>query len=279
MPQGSITTLYSTVCTTCGGYHNVSETNIFTDEEMNMLIDGVLTGIYSAGSLPAWYYERTAEALFSGVEAGFGSNLFELSLGGTDYALLAELRTNIYVFSAAKTYQQVRDMSDLLVTYKDRPDLFKKEAKKIFQDYNTPKGANYLSAEYQTAKSSARSAKNWQRIESDKGVLEILEYQTVGDSRVRPEHAELDGIKRPVDDSFWNNYYPPNGWRCRCDVLQHEEGDITSLKGFKQPESVPESFMMNSGKDRLIFSEKHPYFKVKRGDKQLAMDNFNLPLP
>ena len=51
-------------------------------------------------------------------------------------------------------------------------------------------------------------------------LLPMLTYQTVGDGRVRPEHAMLDEISRPVGDKFWNTYFPPNGWNCRCTVLQ-----------------------------------------------------------
>lgn len=275
----SITTTYNSQCRVCGGISNEYNANIFTPEEIADLIHGVEMGIYTTDNLPLWYYEKTAQALFAGAEAGFGNTLLELEMGSYDYVLLKELQTNIYVFSGAKTYQQVSEMQDLLVKYKDRPDLFQKEALKSFQDYNTPKGYNYLSAEYQTAKSSARAAKNWKGIEEKANILPYLEYQTVGDSRVRPEHAALDGITRLVNDKFWSLYYPPNGWRCRCTTLSHDEGEITDLTGFKQPDSVPDIFLMNSGKDRIIFSEKHPYFKVKKGDKGLAMDNFNLPLP
>lgn len=280
-PYESITTLYNSSCVTCGGFQNASTTSLFTDDEMENLIEGVETGLYTPSNLPEWYYERVAEALYSAVEIGFGSTLLELEMGSTDYILLEELRTNIYAFSAAKTYQQAREMSELLVKYKDRPDLFRKEAQKIFEDYNTPKGANYLSAEYQTAKASARSAVNWTGIEAKKSLFPLLEYQTAGDARVRPTHVELDGIVRPVDDKFWDSYYPPNGWRCRCYTTSHgsEDKPISDMRGFKKPDDVPDLFLMNSGKDRMIFSKEHPYFDIKRGDKDLALNNFNLPLP
>lgn len=274
-----ITILYNSKCGICGGYENASTTNIFTEQEINDLISGVQTGLYTTDNLPRWFYNKTAEALFIGAETGYGSTLLELEFGSTDYLLLKELQTNIYVFSGAKTYQQVNEIQELLVKYKDRPDLFRKEALKSFEDYNTPRGANYLSAEYQTAKTSARAAKNWIGIDERKDVLPYLEYQTVGDARVRPEHASLDGITRLVTDKFWSLYYPPNGWRCRCTTLSHDEATVTDMRGFKQPENVPDVFLMNAGKDRIVFSEKHPYFKVKKGDKESALNNFGLPLP
>jgi SPP1 gp7 family putative phage head morphogenesis protein len=279
MTYENITTLYKSECNICGGVVNASTTNLFTDAEIEDIIEGVETGLYTPDALPEWYYVRVADALYSAVETGFGSTLLELELGGVDYALLAELQTNTYVFSAAKTYQQIKDMQSLLVKYKDEPALFKKEATKLFNDYNTPKGANYLSAEYATAKSSAYSAKNWIGIQADKDIFPLLQYQTVGDARVRPSHVELDNIIRPVDDAFWNSYYPPNGWRCRCTVDKLTDGKETDMTGFKKPNDVPDIFLMNAGKDKVIFSEKHPYFEVAKGDKELALNNFNLPLP
>lgn len=37
---------------------------------------------------------------------------------------------------------------------------------------------------------------------------------------MRPEHAALDRVTLPIDDPFWQEYYPPNGWNCRCTVVQ-----------------------------------------------------------
>lgn len=51
----------------------------------------------------------------------------------------------------------------------------------------------------------------------DPAIKEILwgqEYVTVGDDRVRPEHAALDGLRLPIDDPRWQEITPPNGWNC-----------------------------------------------------------------
>jgi hypothetical protein len=37
--------------------------------------------------------------------------------------------------------------------------------------------------------------------------------------------------------------------------------------------------MMNAGKDKIVFSEKHTYFKVAKQDENLAANNFNMPKP
>lgn len=43
-------------------------------------------------------------------------------------------------------------------------------------------------------------------------------YSAVNDSRTRPSHRAMHGVARRCDDPFWDTWYPPNGYRCRCSV-------------------------------------------------------------
>lgn len=45
-------------------------------------------------------------------------------------------------------------------------------------------------------------------------------YATVGDDRVRPEHAAQDGVTKPKDDPYWSVWLPPSGWNCRCTIVE-----------------------------------------------------------
>ena len=45
-----------------------------------------------------------------------------------------------------------------------------------------------------------------------------FQYVAVMDRRTRPSHAQLNGRIFRYDDEFWNSFYPPNGWGCRCRV-------------------------------------------------------------
>lgn len=266
------------MCSFCD-IQNAAPINIFSDEEIERIVVGVYSGLITPQSLDLVTYQKVAEKLTSGVYNGFGKTLSDVAWNSPDYAMLNDLRNNVYVFSGAKQYHQVREMVDAIYDG-DRIKLFseyKKTGTEIFEKYNGKQG--YLRAEYNAAISQSRSASMWMDIENNKELLPMLEYVTVGDGRVRPEHAMLDKIKRPVDDKFWNNYFPPNGWNCRCTALQSDDTDKTSLKGFTQPKTVPPEFMMNAGKDKIVFSDKHPYFVVEPKDKNLAANNFNMPKP
>ena len=57
-----------------------------------------------------------------------------------------------------------------------------------------------------------------------------FEYVTAHDKRVRPEHRLLEGVRLPKEDNFWNRYLPPNGWNCRCTILEiWKDEDIAKI--------------------------------------------------
>ena len=135
-----------------------------------------------------------------------------------------------------------------------------------------------MRTEYNYAVASSKTASKWQKFTDDKGTLPLLQYMTVGDSRVRAAHAKLDGIIKPVDDAFWDKYLPPNSWNCRCTVRQLADGEVTQTDSASLPQ-LTEMFSMNSGKQAVIFPKAHPYYSVDPGDQARADDNFGAPIP
>lgn len=253
------------------------EFNLFTENEIENILLGIYYGVYGTHRLDVGMYLKIARKLFDGVLKGYKKTFVDIEVGTEDWVMLKSLQENVYIFSAAKNYQQMREMSSFL--YGDNRvtnfNDFKKQAKVVFGEYNK----NYLYAEYNSAIAQSRTASQWQDIVKQQDQFPMLTYQTVGDARVRPTHAELDNITRPVNDKFWDSYMPPNGWNCRCHVEQSDDAVKTSLQGFKQPEDVPDIFMFNAGKEKIVFSKKHPYFNVPVKDRPFAKRNFDMPLP
>lgn len=257
---------------------NSADIDLFSDHEIDNLITHIAAGMIGKENLPYNVYKKTAEKLTDGVFKGYGKDFGSELLTQSDLVFLNSLRENVYVFSAAKTYQEVRAISSLMVDSDGNRipfTEFKEQAKQMFHDYNQA----YLKTEYDCAIGQSRSASLWNDIQQNKETLSMLVYQTVEDDRVRPEHAELDGIARPVDDPFWDNFMPPNDWGCRCIVIQEDESVKETDLSTRTIDEPPPLFQMNSGKDKIVFKEDHPYFDVARGDKELAKINFGLPLP
>ena len=184
------------------------------------------------------------------------------------------LDENIFLFSGFKTWHEMNDASRLL---KDEDggfksfDRFLQEVQAIDASYNQ----NWLYAEYNFATASTQMAARWADIERD-GDEYNLQYRTALDGLVRPEHAALEGITLPPSDKFWNDYYPPNGWNCRCTAVQVlrdryplsdsdqacAAGERATTQIGKNGENKAAMFRFNPGKAGKVFPPKHPYYKA-----------------
>ncbi|WP_257263833.1 phage minor head protein [Endozoicomonas sp. ONNA2] len=80
--------------------------------------------------------------------------------------------------------------------------------------------ASRLENIFRTNLQSAYAVGQWQSIQANSQSAPYLMYDAVEDHRTRPEHQQWNGTARPVDDPFWQTHYPPNGWNCRCGVIQ-----------------------------------------------------------
>lgn len=172
--------------------------------------------------------------------------------------MLRHLHRNVYQFSVAKNYSQMRALTDALTDDEGRVRPFSDlqiEALKIDRKYNV----DYLRAEYDTAVGAAEMASEWTALERQGG-NPMLRYVTAGDERVRESHRVLDGLQRPMNDPIWNDIYPPNGWRCRCTVTV-VAGAATPDRQIRLPKDIPPMFRTNLAKTGMLFPKGHPYFK------------------
>lgn len=80
------------------------------------------------------------------------------------------------------------------------------------------------------------SARSFGRYEQQIRVKEDrrwLRYITAGDNRVRPNHRVLSGVVRSIESGFWDYYYPPNGFRCRCTAVSYDDDQLEKF-GYKE---------------------------------------------
>jgi SPP1 gp7 family putative phage head morphogenesis protein len=64
-------------------------------------------------------------------------------------------------------------------------------------------------------------------------------YTAVLDRRTRPEHRLLHNKAFRSDNPFWESYYPPNGWGCRCGVYTLSD-DGADKRGIEILDDIPE---------------------------------------
>lgn len=123
----------------------------------------------------------------------------------------------------------------------------------------SPSNPSLVETVYRTQSQLAYNAGRWQA-DQDPAVQEILwgyRYSTVGDARVRPEHEPLEGVLLPKEDPFWSQWWPPNGFNCRCmaipvfDAPDRVKKPPANDPTTGQPLSPPAGFAFNPGE---IFS-------------------------
>lgn len=218
--------------------------------------------------------EQTAKDLLNALTNGFNNGLNDV-LTDSDQAILDQLTNNIYQFSGAKTVAQVDDIKNLLSDADGNVRSFTDFKQAVLTQINPKYNQAYLATEYNTTLATATEAARWQNIQRDKDALPYLRFDAILDERTRPEHAALNGTVKPADDPFWDTYYPPLDWNCRCTTqsIDAEEADgATPTDPAMYPE-VKDLFKNNAGKSGEVFTDKHPYFDTVTKADQRAIDN------
>lgn len=184
------------------------------------------------------------------------------------------LQSDAFLFGGLKANAQLFEASQLLLNEDGTIKPYKELAGE-FDRLNVLYNQTYLEAEYQFAINSSEMAAKW----SELGTSErySLQYRTADDTRVRDTHKSLHNVTLPKEDPFWNSFYPPNGWRCRCTVVEvlkdkyeASESDKSIKAGEKATTEIGkdgknrlEIFRFNPGKEQKLMPPKHPYNKVK----------------
>ena len=192
------------------------------------------------------------------------------------------LQRSNYIFSGLKTIHELNEAFPSLLDENGNRKPFEQflnDVQKIHATYNE----HYLRAEYNFVQASATMAEKWEEFQQDADRY-YLQYRTAGDNKVRPEHADMHGITLPMDDPFWEEFYPPNGWNCRCTVVQvrkskhpptdHDEAiALGELATGKDTKGI---FRFNPGKEQKTFPNYNPYTIQRCKDCDIAKGKLKL---
>lgn len=98
--------------------------------------------------------------------------------------------------------------------------------------------ARRLETIFRTNMMTAYASGEWAQIRATARHAPYLMYDAVGDARTREQHRAWDGTVLRWDDPWWRTHRPPNGWNCRCTVIQLGERDLDAL-GKAGPDAAP----------------------------------------
>lgn len=178
-------------------------------------------------------------------------------------AMRRRLTRSNYIFSGMKAFHELHEAFPSLLDENGNRKPFERflnDVQSIDKTYNS----NYLRAEYNFVAASAEMAGRWEQFMRD-GDRYNLQYRTQSDDKVRPEHAALDRVTLPPSDSFWEEFYPPNGWNCRCTVVQ--------VRKSKYP-ATPHDEAMRLG-DEALQRDTKGIFRFNAGKEGKSVPDYN----
>jgi len=242
------------------------------------VLDDLHSGKLKPENLDRGLFNLTLNDLVNGFNQGMRIGI-DVNYNDPNYNFVSDVTRNLYRFAGAKSFQELSEFNKLLIgedgklvsfaDFRDSIELYRSQALSLDETYNR----SWLYTEYNNAVNSSLAAKRWDEFQQTADVFPNLEYRTVGDALVRPEHEELNGIIRPINDPFWDEYYPPNDWGCRCRARPTSD-PVTP--GRDLPE-IPEAFRNNVGKTAEVFTADHPYFsenKIRSSKTFASVANF-----
>ncbi len=218
-------------------------------------------------------FDHTASRLLNAFHAGWRAGGVRLrnslEYGTPDDVVLTAMETNLYHFSAAKTLAEIQQLNQAYRASRSFEDYLER-ASKITDTFNR----RWAQTEYDTAGQVAESTSTYYRLRQQSRLFPYWEYRTVGDDKVRPEHAALNEVVLPANDPRWQKIYPPNGWGCRCYVVprmrhEAERVDLSEMQRradayFETGEfraAAAQGFGVNRAELREVFTTNQQYIR------------------
>lgn len=204
---------------------------------------------------------------------------------GSDHLALQMMEYNLFEFAAGKTESRLASMIELLVNpetkeLRDFPS-FRVECDKVMKNYNH----NWLETEYNLSVAVGQNSASFVQFIAEKdSVTPFVQYQTAGDSNVRNSHRALNGKVFSLNDKQAMDLWPPNGYGCRCEMIQflgdHKDKLTSGSTGkgilYQADEKYQNSqFEINRGDLKQVFTKKQFYHDTKKLPEKLNEMTFD----
>lgn len=267
-------------CTRCGG-HIITNKLSHSPDDLTPEEKALIDSIYNKEGIKYDYetFQQNISKLREGLMEGLTADALEYGTRDNIAATMMEININRFGFD--KNIAQIYELNQALQESKSYSE-FKKQAAQILGTYNQ---AN-LQTEYNFAIATAQNASAWNRQKSQQNDFPYLKYMTAGDDRVRPAHAALNGKLFKIADTSWRGIYPPNGWNCRCEMIQVNSNEITTgdiytgeeakqALGDEWSKMLKGGFAVNRGEINEVFDLNKAYVNKLPESTNKTFDNLS----
>jgi len=136
---------------------------------------------------------------------------------------------------------------------------------------------------YSTNLSSAYQTGRFIQQEEVKKYYPYRQYIAVGDKKTRKTHNANNKKIYPVDHKFWDYWYPPNGFRCRCTTRLISKARLKKMgerpeTNWSSTDNYPDKgFDYHPGKAGLAYMSKKETEKLNK--KGMEMNEYKSKIP
>lgn len=211
------------------------------------VIDGAVNAILAED-----YTEDVNGDLFNLYFKDYQKAIDQVFPAGVNLDNARKFKLNAAQFAAHKTYQVTGSIKD---AGRDKKAAFDQVAK-----HN-----RYHQAETTTFTARARSARQWERFETEKHLFPNLTWIRTRSASPRELHLSYTGITLPMNHPFWQNNQPGNLWNCKCDWKTTDAPVTGEPEKMIPPAKGLEGNPFETGE---LITQKHPYFKIPAGEKE-----------
>ena len=223
-------------------------------DTFNKVIDDVIDDFGTA--INPTLLQSYSGNLLKGVRGVFG----DIKYGDRHYDLLNRLERNVARFAAYKAYHATEQVKRALTAPGTAAQGLKR-ANAVLTAFN-----RYQTAEYNTAISRSRTAKQWVDFNDDDALrlFPNLRWLPSRSASPREQHIPYYNHVWAKEDPFWASNQPGNLWNCKCDWEETSDApDADKVKVLNPPASLEG----NPGETGEAFTDKSVYFTVNDHEK------------
>ncbi|CAM2903609.1 phage putative head morphogenesis protein, SPP1 gp7 family [Flavobacterium frigoris] len=222
-----------------------------------------------------------------GLKSGYG---ITTGYNTPDTLAMQLMEYNLFEFSDSKTEARLAAMTDLLIDQEKNEIRSESDFKKLANERVKDLNQNYLTTEYNLSVAVGQNSAAYHRFLAEKDtVTSFVQYETAGDSKVRSEHAKLDGKIFNLSDREAMKLFPPNGHGCRCEFKQYNRTpkpeQVMSGKLAQEMLNTDDAkwsksqFNINRGDLKQVFTKSQFYSDIKGLPKkvnEMTFDKYDL---